>query len=166
MDLILFSLLRDILYVSRTKCSESLGFHVKSQIFVYLQTWTSITIEVYSNVKLYLCKRISKIRRKSVRSRKMCFRAIRSREAYDSVCVLSNVWLCDPMDCSPPGSSVHGILKARILEWVAMPYSRGSFRPRDQTRLLCLLPCRQILYHWVIREAQVCAWKHKYRHYE
>ena len=34
--------------------------------------------------------------------------------------------LCDPMDCSPPGSSVHGILQARILEWVAMPSFRGS----------------------------------------
>ena len=43
--------------------------------------------------------------------------------------------LCDPMDCSPPGSSVHGILHARILEWVAMPSSRGSSRPRDQTRI-------------------------------
>ena len=41
--------------------------------------------------------------------------------------------LCDPMDCSPPGSSVHGILQARILEWVAMPSSRGSSQPRDQT---------------------------------
>ena len=38
--------------------------------------------------------------------------------------------LCDPMGCSPPGSSVHGILQARILEWVAMPSSRGSSRPR------------------------------------
>ena len=38
---------------------------------------------------------------------------------------------------SPPGSSVHGILQARILEWVAMPFSRGSSRPRDQTRVLC-----------------------------
>ena len=37
--------------------------------------------------------------------------------------------LCNPMDCSPPGSSVHGILQARILEWVAMPSSRGSSRP-------------------------------------
>ena len=34
--------------------------------------------------------------------------------------------LCDPMDCSPPDSSVHGILQARILEWVAIPFSRGS----------------------------------------
>ena len=37
--------------------------------------------------------------------------------------------LCNPMDWSPPGSSVHGILQARILEWVAVPYSRGSSRP-------------------------------------
>ena len=41
--------------------------------------------------------------------------------------------LCDTMDCSPPGSSVHGILQARILEWVAVPFSRGSSGPRDQT---------------------------------
>ena len=40
--------------------------------------------------------------------------------------------LCDPMDCSPPGSSVHGILQARILEWVAVPSSRGSSPPGDQ----------------------------------
>ena len=42
--------------------------------------------------------------------------------------------LCDPMGCSLTGSSVHGILQARILEWVAIPYSRGSFQPRDQTQ--------------------------------
>ena len=39
--------------------------------------------------------------------------------------------LCDPMDCSPPGSSVHGILQVRILKWVAMPSSRGTSQPRD-----------------------------------
>ena len=46
--------------------------------------------------------------------------------------------LCRPVDCSPPGSSVHGILQARILEWVAMPSSRGSFLPRDQTCGSCI----------------------------
>ena len=46
--------------------------------------------------------------------------------------------LCDPMDCSPPGSSVHGILQARRLEWVAMPFSRGSSQPRDQTFVFCI----------------------------
>ena len=43
--------------------------------------------------------------------------------------------LCDPMDCSPPDSYVHGILQARILEWVAMPSSRGSSQPRDRTQV-------------------------------
>ena len=52
--------------------------------------------------------------------------------------------LCDPMDCSSPGSSVHGILQARILEWVASPFSKRSSRPRDQTQVSC---CRQIVYH-------------------
>ena len=41
--------------------------------------------------------------------------------------------LCDPMDCSPQGSSVHGILQARTLEWAATSFSRGPSRPRDQT---------------------------------
>ena len=43
--------------------------------------------------------------------------------------------LCGPRGCSPPGSSVHGILQARILEWVAMPSSSGFSRPRDRTRI-------------------------------
>ena len=48
--------------------------------------------------------------------------------------------LCDPMDCSPPGSSVHGILQARILKWVAMPSYRVSSWPRYQTHTsLCFL---------------------------
>jgi len=46
-----------------------------------------------------------------------------------------NLTLYNPMDYSPPGSSVHGILQARILEWVAMPFSRGSSQPRDQTQV-------------------------------
>ena len=43
--------------------------------------------------------------------------------------------LCDPMDCSPPGSSIHWILQARILEWVAISFSRGSSQPRDRTQV-------------------------------
>ena len=45
--------------------------------------------------------------------------------------------LCNPLDCSPPGSSVHGILQARILEWVAIPFSKGSSRSRDRTWVSC-----------------------------
>ena len=56
--------------------------------------------------------------------------------------------LCDPMDCNLPGSSVHGILQARILEWVAISFSRGSSQPRDQTQGSNpgLPHCRQTLY--------------------
>ena len=43
--------------------------------------------------------------------------------------------LCDPMDCSSPGSSVHAVLQARILEWVAVPFSRGSSQPRDENQV-------------------------------
>ena len=58
----------------------------------------------------------------------------------------------DLMDCSPPGSSLHRISQARILEWVAISSSRGSSRPRDWTCISCI--GRQILYHWATREAQ------------
>ena len=63
--------------------------------------------------------------------------------------MLSRVRLCDPMDCSPPESSVHGILQARTLEWVAMPSSRRSSQPRDQTRV-SWVSCIGwwVLYHW------------------
>ena len=46
--------------------------------------------------------------------------------------------LCNPTNCTPPGSSVHGILQARILEWVAIPFSRGSSWPRDWTQVSCI----------------------------
>ena len=53
--------------------------------------------------------------------------------------------LCDPVDCSLPGSSVHGILQARILEWVAIPFSNGS--SLTQGLKLGLPHCRNIPYH-------------------
>ena len=52
--------------------------------------------------------------------------------------VQSCLTLCDPMEYSPPGSSVHGILQARVLEWVAMPSSRGSSQPRGWTQVSCI----------------------------
>ena len=42
---------------------------------------------------------------------------------------------CDPVDCSPPGSSAHGIFQARILEWVAISFSKESYSPRNQTQV-------------------------------
>ena len=52
--------------------------------------------------------------------------------------------LCNPIDCSSPGSCIHGIIQARLLEWVAIPFSRGSYRPREGTQVTCI--GRQILY--------------------
>ena len=53
---------------------------------------------------------------------------------------VTQLWptLCDPMDCSPPGSSVHEIFQVRILEWVAISFSRGSSQPRDRTQVSCI----------------------------
>ena len=66
--------------------------------------------------------------------------------------LLLHVSLFDPMDCSLPGSSVHGILQARILEWVSMPFSRGSSRPRDQSQLSHV--AGRFFTIWAMREAQ------------
>ena len=70
--------------------------------------------------------------------------------------LLTVVWslsptLCDPMDCSLPGSSVHGILQARILEWVAISFSRGFSWSNVWTCISCI--GRRILYHWATKEA-------------
>ena len=70
--------------------------------------------------------------------------------SLELVCALSlqlYSTLCDPMDCSPPGSSVLGILQARILEWVAMPSSRGSSLPGDRTHISGLLHWQVGFYH-------------------
>ena len=61
---------------------------------------------------------------------------------------LNCLTLCDPMECSPPDSSVHGILQARILKWIAVSSSRGSSRPTDWTHI-SYVSCigRRVLYH-------------------
>ena len=65
---------------------------------------------------------------------------------YVCVCAQSCLTLCDPMDCSPPGSTFHGILQARILEWVAISYCRESSQPRDQ---ICL-SCSSCIGRWIL----------------
>ena len=59
--------------------------------------------------------------------------------------------LCDPLDCSPPGSSVHEILQARILEWEAILFSRGSTQPRNWTWVFCIVG--RFFTIWNTREA-------------
>ena len=80
---------------------------------------------------------------------------------YRHVCAqsVSHVWLCDPIDCTPPGSSVHGIFQARILKWVTISHSRGSAWPRDRTHVCCIscigktssLPVHHLGSHHFIR---------------
>ena len=92
------------------------------------------------------------------RSSKQRFHILGSPITFKIVCrvcvcatsLWSRLTLCDPMGCSPPGSSVHGILQAGILEWVFMPSSRGSSQPRDQTGISYIsVSCisRQVFYH-------------------
>ena len=71
---------------------------------------------------------------------------------------LSHVLFCNPMDCSPPGS-VHGIFQARIMEWVAMPSSRGSSQPRDQTQVSHT--AGWFFTIWATREAYIYAYTQK-----
>ena len=69
----------------------------------------------------------------------------------------NRVWLYYPMDCSLPGSSIHGILQARILEWVAISFSRRSPWPRDRTQVSHISGRRFNL--WATREAPGCLCK-------
>ena len=68
------------------------------------------------------------------------------------VCVQSHPTLCDPMDCSSPGSSVHRIFQERILQWVAVFCARGSCQHRDRTNVSCI--GRWVLYHCATWEAK------------
>ena len=63
-------------------------------------------------------------------------------------CLVTELYLtlCDPMDCGPLVSSVHGILQARILQWVAISFSRGSFQPSDQIQFSCITSRFLFLY--------------------
>ena len=66
--------------------------------------------------------------------------------------LITKSWLtlCDPMDCSMPGSSVHGISQARILEWVAISFCRGSSWPKDGTQVSCI--AGRLFTVWTTRE--------------
>ena len=77
---------------------------------------------------------------------KLSARRNNEESQYKIIMHACSVNLCDPMDCSSPGSSVHGIFQARILEWIAIPFSRGFSQFRDWIHISCI--GRQILYHW------------------
>ena len=84
------------------------------------------------------------------------------------VCVCSVAQLCptlyNPLDCSPPGSSVHGISQARILEWVSISFSRESSQPRDWTSVFCVsCIAGRFFTCWAIREDQKSGYLWKFK---
>ena len=90
-------------------------------------------------------------------------------ECMHAHCSIAHSWLtlCDPKDYSPPWSFVHGIFQARILEWVAFSYSRGSSQTRDWIQVSWVsCTVTWILYHWATLETQmhVCVYLYLYRH--
>ena len=109
----------------------------------------SITIK---NNKELACLESSWFSRSKTLNREFYHTIIRLKKPRDNASIVlhSEKWkvkvlvaqlcptLCDRMDCSPPGSSVHGILQARILEWVAISFSRGSSWPGDRTWVSCI----------------------------
>ena len=105
---------------------------------IILKSWWLQTSKLY-NLFLVQPVRISWIER------------LLERKSRVKVKSLSYVRLCNPMDCSPPSSSVHGILQARILEWVAISFSRGSSQPRERIQVSCIAGRHFNL--WATREA-------------
>ena len=76
----------------------------------------------------------------AVVSSRACFCRLYRASPLAMLCLVAqpSPTLCNPLDCSSPGSSVHRILQARILEWVAMPSCRGSSQPRDRMQVSCI----------------------------
>ena len=88
----------------------------------------------------------------------ICFHKMAYADTHKltSLCLLaaqSCLTLCDPVDCSPPGSSIHGILQARTLRWAAVSFSRGSFWSRNRIHVFCT--GRWVFYCWATREALI-----------
>ena len=125
-------------FLSITQIVSLSSFLAEFLSFQYLNFYSSMYVLLYVNVPCW----ISTVMHRSA------LRAVSINQYLVSVCVpkfcLACVCakllqlcpiLCDPVDCNLPDSSVHGILQARILEQVAVPFSRGSPQPRDQTHV-------------------------------
>ena len=128
-----------------------LSFFLPSFYYSLLTMWLPIPLVLWHNVPaLFSSEQLVCADKNSI----CCFYGTSSPSYFllwNHTCMLScfsHVWLCGAMECSQPGSSVHRILQARILEWVAMPSSKCSSQPRDQTHIsytFCI--DRWVLYH-------------------
>ena len=91
-------------------------------------TYGNVSFHVTLSIHLTLSSPLSM-------SIKLFFLSVSPLSEWVSAVVHLSPIFCDPMDCSLPGSLVHGIIQARILKWVSISFSRGSSRPRDRTRV-------------------------------
>ena len=134
---------REMIWGGRWEGGSGLGTHVHPWL-IHVNVWQN----QYSIVK----KNKIKIKiKKSIYWMYLLYTVLCS-----SVLCLVAQWcptLCDPMDCSPPGSSLHGIFQERILKWVAVPYSRWASQSRDRTQVSHIV--RRFFTIWASREAYV-----------
>ena len=124
-----------------------------------LSTWN--VHEMWQLLEQRYCMNISIVYSKDTHQRSLSLFKIMLKENSAPVSILfistplfaSLNYICDPVDFSPPGSSVHGILQARILEWVAISFSRGSSWPRDWTQVSHI--AGRCFNLWATREAPI-----------
>ena len=112
-----------------------------------------------------VCKECNIVKQNKAKRDKLCLHWVRLYSWHRFILVISletregaqsRATLCDPLDCSLPGSCIHGISLARVLEWVVIPFSRGSSWPGDRTQVSCIVGRRFIV--WATREAPL--WWH------
>ena len=139
--------------IKEKKWGWSLQMITLNQGNIIYQVWP---IWVAFAWKLYLTWDVSKLIHMLIRSIKLWFNWIIKEVIFDPcMCAQACLTLCNFTDCNPPDSSILGIFQARILEWVALSYSRGSsLWPWDGTYIICIsLSGRWILYHCIAWEA-------------
>ena len=122
-----------------------------------VRTWTTTDKTLHLRPQGHLSSPTSWMRNSMLWASEPClvltasFRVFSTLKESESEVAQSCPTLCDPMGCSPPGSSVHGISQARILEWVAISFSRGSSRPKDWIWVSCI--AGSLFTIWATRES-------------
>ena len=115
---------------------------IHKQVFLFWLVWELISMVLWLTLrgKVFL----------KARKKKSCYLWTVLKVKIAQSCLT----LCDPMDYSLPGSSVHGILRVRILEWIDVPFSRGSSQPRDWIQVSRI--AGWFFTSWATSEAQMC----------
>ena len=132
-----FLLMEEVLKSCQHRCCELAELALKTQKYNFPIYLEFVLMKIFNGVWTHLFKKTPK--------------PTTCKSGPSACSVISRVLLlCDPRDCSLPGSSVHGIFKARVLERVAISFCRGYSWPRGWTCVSCI--CRWILYHWATWE--------------